>query len=234
MNLFYVPGLPDCIELPEEEAKHCIQVLRVQSGDTIQLTDGQGNFYHAVIIQAHPKHCRFEVIATIPTPLPWNYRLQVDMAPTKNMERTEWFVEKATEIGINTIRFIQCQHSERKEIKTARLEKVAIAAMKQTLKASFPSIREIQPFQLSIQQPFDGQQLIAHCHADINRVELSRIYRKGGNAHVLIGPEGDFSREEIDAALDAGWQSISLGPCRLRTETAALAACQTIHVINSL
>ena len=234
MNLFYVPGLPDCTELPEEEAKHCIQVLRAQNGDTIQLTDGQGTFYYAVIVRAHPNHCQFELIATIPAPLPWKYRLQIDMAPTKNMERNEWFVEKATEIGINTIGFLQCQHSERKEMKASRIKKVAIAAMKQTLKASFPAIREMKPFNQAINQPFEGQQFIAHCHPDVERVELSRIYRKGANARIFIGPEGDFSREEIDAAIDAGLQSISLGPCRLRTETAALAACQTIHVINSL
>ena len=234
MNLFYAPGLPDCTVLPEDEAKHCIQVLRAQNGDTIHLTDGQGNFYNAVIVQAHPKHCKFEIIETIPTPLPWKYLLQIDMAPTKNMERTEWFVEKATETGINTIGFIQCQHSERKELKISRIEKVAIAAMKQTLKASFPAIQEIQPFKVAINQPFEGQQFIAHCHPDIERTELSRIYRKGSNARILIGPEGDFSSEEIDAALEAGFQSISLGPCRLRTETAALIACQTIHIINSL
>ncbi len=234
MILFYAPHAPHLTELPEEEAKHCIQVLRLQNGDTIQLTDGRGHFYNAAIVQAHAKRCQFEIVEVLPTPLPWKYQLQIDMAPTKNMERTEWFVEKATEIGINTIGFIQCRHSERKELKITRIEKVAVSAMKQSLKATLPVIQAMQYFDSSIKQPFEGQKFIAHCYPEIERIDLSRIYRKEENVKILIGPEGDFSREEVNAALHAGFQSISLGACRLRTETAALAACQTIHIINSL
>ena len=231
MQLFYAPNISSNSELPAEEAAHCVRVLRLSEGSEIQLTDGKGSFFKAVIASAHAKHCIVNIVEqTTPTPL-WNFHLHIALAPTKNMDRTEWFTEKATEIGINEITCLRCEHSERKEVKMARLEKTAISAMKQSQKATLPTLHEMIPFKTFIEQPFNGRKFIAHCEKETKQ-ELKTLYSPNENALILIGPEGDFSPEEIRLALAKGFEPISLGKSRLRTETAALAACHTLHVLN--
>lgn len=231
MQLFYTPDITVNPELPEEEARHCIRVLRLSEGAEIDLTDGKGYFYKATIEQAHPKHCMVSITETIPQPTLWPFYLHIAVAPTKNMDRVEWFAEKATEIGIDAITFLNCRHSERKELKTERVEKILISAMKQSLKATLPGLTGMTDFKAFIKQPFDGKKFIAHCEPG-EKTLLKHACLSGENALILIGPEGDFSVEEIKMAEEAGFIAISLGESRLRTETAALTACQTIHIIN--
>jgi 16S rRNA (uracil1498-N3)-methyltransferase len=231
MLLFYTPQIAVCPQLPEAETQHCLKVLRMQTGDVVHLTDGKGNFYKAAISGIHPKHCPLDILEIIPQQPAWKGRIAMAVAPTKNMERTEWFAEKATEIGIDSIAFLNCRFSERKEIKTERINKILISAMKQSLKARLPELQAMTGFKEFVAQAFEGQKYIAHCHAG-EKPLLSKIYRPGGNVLILIGPEGDFSEEEVEWATGRGFIPVSLGESRLRTETAALTACQTIHIIN--
>lgn len=230
-TIFFTPDIPSNVELPAEEALHCIKVLRKKEGDEILLTDGKGFFYDAEIMQANPKHCIVNILRTIEQPKGWDFNLQIAFAPTKNIDRIEWFAEKATEIGIDRLSPILCRHSERKEIKAQRIEKILVSAMKQSQKALLPQLDEIQSFPAFIEQEYDGQKFIAHCYPQ-EKVLLKDIYKKGGNALILIGPEGDFSEEEVKMAIGHGFKPISLGDSRLRTETAALVACHTLHVLN--
>ena len=231
MHIFYTPDILNFHELPHEEAQHCIRVLRLKEGDEILLTDGNGHFFKAIITLASQKHCKVEILETITQQLPWENQIHIALAPTKNMDRNEWFAEKATEIGVNQISFLNCKYSERKEIKPERIAKIMISAMKQSQKATLPILQKIISFDQFISQNFEGQKFIAHCYPE-EKVSLSHAYKKGENALILIGPEGDFSNEEVEKAIKNGFQPISLGDSRLRTETAALMACQTIHVIN--
>ena len=225
MHVFYTPDIQSQAELPEEEAAHAVRVLRLQTGDEVTLTDGKGNFYRAEISTATTKRCLVNI-----APL-WSGHLHIAMAPTKNMDRTEWFAEKATEIGFDELTFLNCRFSERKEIKPARLEKILVSAMKQSQKATLPELNGMTDFRTFVSQPFDGRKFIAHCEEGVKPL-LKQTYHPGENALVLIGPEGDFSPEEIALALKYGFEPISLGESRLRTETAALVACHTIHVLN--
>ena len=231
MQIFYTPDIAFRAELPEEEAGHCIRVLRLTEGDEILLTDGKGMFYKAAISRAHPKHCEVDILESWQQPALWNFQLHIAVAPTKNMDRMEWFAEKATEIGIDAITCLNCRFSERKEVKPARLEKILVSAMKQSQKATLPALTGMMDFRTFVTQPFDGRKFIAHCEEGDKKL-LKQLYQPGENALVLIGPEGDFSPEEIELALKNGFLPISLGESRLRTETAALVACHTIHVLN--
>lgn len=230
-TIFFTPDILSNPELPFEEAQHCIKVLRKKEGDEIFLADGKGNFYDAVIVQANPKHCIVNLLNTIPQAKSWNFNLQIAFAPTKNMDRIEWFAEKATEIGIDCFSPILCQYSERKDIKLQRIEKILVSAMKQSQKALLPQLDEMLPFSRFIKQNFEGAKYIAHCYPG-QKPLLKEVYKKEDNALILIGPEGDFSEKEVEEALQQGFQPISLGESRLRTETAALAACHAIHVLN--
>lgn len=231
MQIFYAPDIRINPELPEEEAGHCVRVLRLSEGDEILVADGKGVFHQAVIRRAHPKHCEVEILKSwSPAPL-WPAYLHIAVAPTKNMDRMEWFAEKATEIGIDAITFLCCQFSERREIKTARIEKILVSAMKQSQKARLPQLGEMTPFKTFVRQPFEGCKFIAHCE-DGEKRSLKSLLGPGENALILIGPEGDFSPEEIQMALDNGFEPISLGDSRLRTETAALVACMTARLAN--
>lgn len=231
MHVFYTPDIQNSNELPEEEAAHAIRVLRLQTGDEVMLTDGQGNFYRAEISTATNKRCLVRVLETIAQEPLWSGYLHIAMAPTKNMDRTEWFAEKATEIGFDELTFLNCRFSERRVIKTERISKILISAIKQSLKARLPKLNEMTDFDRFIAQPFDGQKFIAHCYEG-EKPLLKDIIRKGENALVMIGPEGDFSEEEVEKAIGQGFQSISLGRSRLRTETAALVACHILNLEN--
>lgn len=219
--------------LSEEDSGHAVRVLRHVEGDKIVVVDGQGSFYHCVITAAHPKHCALQ-IERVEAEQHWPYSVEIGVAPTKNLDRMEWFVEKATEMGLDRLTPLKCRFSERKELKTERLLRIATSAMKQSLKATLPQIDEMTDIKAFVQEPFEGQKFIAHCMSDHERLTLSREIKPGSAVRVLIGPEGDFSEEEVQLALQNGYQPVTLGDQRLRTETAALASVHTVHIINEL
>ena len=200
MQLFYTPD----ISLPEEESAHCMKVLRLRTGDELHLTDGCGNLYRATVLQPDPKHCRVRITETLPEYGKRSYGVTVAVAPTKNTDRYEWFLEKATETGIDRIIPIECRRSERRTLKRERGERVVTSAVKQSLKAYRPQLDELTPVEEVIGIPFDGVKLIAHCRPDTQRRFIGDALPRGGNVLVLIGPEGDFSDEEITAARAAG------------------------------
>lgn len=232
MHIFYTPELSgNTYTLDETESKHCVRVLRLEKGDEITLVDGRGGFFLARIDDPNPKRCVVKVVHSELNYRQRNFGIHIAIAPTKNIERIEWFLEKATEIGVNRITPLLCHHSERKEIKHERLEKVMVSAMKQSLKAYLPQLDELTKFSKFIQQPFEGQKFIAHCdkqHRDL----LKNVLKPANSYLILIGPEGDFSPEEIKLALDAGFVPVSLGESRLRTETAGVVACHTFNLLN--
>jgi len=232
MHLFYTPDLQgDTYRLNEEESKHCVRVLRLVVGDTLCLVDGKGLFCDAVITSAQPKACMLQVTGKKYNWGKRDYQLTIGVSPTKNIDRYEWFLEKATEIGIDGIIPLISRYSERKEIKPERLEKVMISAIKQSIKAYLPVLYPIQTFKEAVKNPFAGQKFIAHCNEG-EKVLLRDAVVKGENVLILIGPEGDFSNEEVELAVKAGFIPVSLGDSRLRTETAALVACHTVNLIN--
>ncbi len=235
VRFFYAPDAPLAIELPEEEAAHAVRVLRLEQGDELMLVDGKGTFYKAVITETTKKRCMYRITETMPQQRQWKGHLHIAMAPTKNMDRTEWFAEKATEIGFDELTFLCCKYSERKVIKTERIDKILVSAMKQSHKAEKPCLNEMVDFMDFIARDFAGDKYICHCYGEDNDVELGSkkllkdVLRKGGDALVLVGPEGDFSVDEVVAAEKAGFIPVSLGNSRLRTETAALVA---VHIMN--
>lgn len=230
MHLFYTPDIAHSNELPAEEAAHALRVLRLKAGDELTLTDGMGCFYRAEIAVADNKHCLVNVLETLPQPALWKGHLHLALAPTKNMDRMEWLAEKATEIGFDELTFLNCRYSERRVIKLERIEKIVVSAVKQSLKARMPQLHELTDFDKFIRQPFSGQKCIAHCYPG-EKPLLKDILHPEEDALVLIGPEGDFSEEEVALAIENGFQPISLGASRLRTETAALVA---VHLMNLL
>lgn len=234
MHVFYTPDILSTKELPEEEAGHCLRVLRLATGDKITLTDGKGYFYEAEIAAHTNKKCEVNILSsTLQEPL-WKGHIQVALAPTKNMDRMEWLVEKMTEIGIDEISFLNCRFSERKVIKLERINKIVVSAVKQSLKARMPRVDEMADFNRFVKQDFGtAQKFIAHCYEQDKQL-LKDTMTAGSDAVVLIGPEGDFSEEEVGMAIDNGFVPISLGPSRLRTETAALAACHIMNLKNQI
>lgn len=232
MHIFYTPDITGATyTLDEPESKHCVRVLRLETDDEITLVDGLGGFYRARITDPNPKRCLVKIVHSELNYGRRNFGVHVAIAPTKNIERIEWFLEKVTEIGISRITPLLCHHSERKEIKHDRLEKVMVSAMKQSLKAYLPQLDKLTRFSDFIRQPFDGQKFIAHCEEQ-HRELLKNAVSPAGNYLILIGPEGDFSPEEIRMALDAGFVPVSLGHSRLRTETAGVVACHTFNLLN--
>lgn len=233
MIQFYAPDIATTLTLPESDSRHAVKVLRMTEGDTLQTIDGRGNLYTCRLVDAHPKRAGLEIVECREQPLPWSQQLVVAVAPTKHMDRMEWLVEKLTEIGVNRIVPLLCDRSERRELKTERLEKIAVSAMKQSLKATLPVVREMTPIDGFLRSCDAEQRFIAYCDPSIPRFDLSSLYRPLTDAAIIIGPEGDFSPEEIRLALDCGWQPATLGDNRLRTETAAIVACDTFHIIDS-
>lgn len=240
MILFYTNNIKNNIaELPQEEAMHCLKTLRKKVGDAIQFVDGQGNWYKGRIIGTGKKSVSIGIESVISAYNKRNHYLHIAIAPTKNINRFEWFLEKATEFGIDEITPLLCFHSERKNVRLDRLEKVVIAAMKQSLKAYKPKINELTSFKdfLNIQNNLDNsaenQKFIAHCQDGFSE---EKLHLKNMNLKlkttILIGPEGDFSSDEVQLALSHDFQEISLGNERLRTETAGLAACHIVNLVN--
>ena len=215
---------------PADESRHISKVLRKNSGDILQITNGKGMFFEAEILVPDHKKCKAKIISRTQVP-PKPYELHMAVAPTKLNDRFEWFLEKATEIGVHQITPIICEHSERKVIKMDRMEKVIQAAMKQSLQAYLPQLNPPISFKEFMNQPKSGELYIAHCEED-KKKELSHCATAKKNTTVLIGPEGDFSPEEIKLALDNEFRAVALGNTRLRTETAAIVACTTIALVN--
>ncbi|QHT69316.1 16S rRNA (uracil(1498)-N(3))-methyltransferase [Rhodocytophaga rosea] len=232
MQLFYNPDFN--IQAPfllEDEARHCLKVLRIKKGDIVHVTDGNGNIFETRLLTEDPKKCQLQIIST-QTESYKPYTIHIAIAPTKNADRTEWMVEKCVELGVDEISFIACEHSERKFFKTDRVEKIAIAAMKQSLKSRLPAIHEIISYKKFIEQPLPEQRFIAHLEEG-KRELLQQLAQQGKEYCVLIGPEGDFSPEEIRLAQAKGFLAVSLGESRLRTETAGIVACHILNLINS-
>ena len=233
VRFFFVPDAANQTELPADEAMHALRVLRLQSGDEMMLMDGQGNYYRAEVTLAHTKHCLYEIRETLPQERQWAGHVHLAIAPTKMMERMEWLIEKAVEVGVDEISFLNCQFSERRIIKMQRAEKIMISAVKQSHKAWAPRLNEVVTFAEFIAQPFEGRKYIAHCYEEAARTYLYNELRKpadSDDALVLIGPEGDFSIDEVRQAVAHGFQSVHLGKSRLRTETAGLAAVMMMQL----
>nr|WP_155184470.1 16S rRNA (uracil(1498)-N(3))-methyltransferase [Fulvivirga lutimaris] len=229
--MFYEPNVSgEQFILNEEESRHCIKVLRKKPGDNITIIDGKGSFITTQIVDANPKKCLLKVLEFKAESIK-DFYIHIAIAPTKNIDRIEWFIEKSVEIGIDEISFINCQNSERRHLKMERLEKKAISAMKQSIKASLPKLNEIQSFKDFINVKDDSAKFIGFVDMD-NPDHLIHKAQKSSEYLMLIGPEGDFTLDEVELALTKGFQKISLGQSRLRTETAGITACCIFNMIN--
>ena len=248
VRYFYVPDAANQVELPAEEATHALRVLRLKGGDEIFLMDGEGFFYRAEVTAASSKRCLYEIKENMPQQRAWKGHIHLAIAPTKMMERIEWMAEKATEIGFDELSFLNCQFSERKVVKTPRIDKIVISAVKQSHKAWKPFVNELESFKEFIQTPRSGRKFICHCYEEIEKKdffqEISSLSKSNGadakdasspaDITVLVGPEGDFSIDEVRLALENGYESVSLGTSRLRTETAGLVAVHMAHIARRI
>lgn len=242
MQLFYNPTITENdtqFTFDKIESRHIVKVLRKKEGDTLFITNGKGKLFTAEVLFANDKKCSVQIINTEEKKKPWSYYLHIAIAPTKNNDRLEWFLEKATEIGIDEITPIICKHSERKVVKEERLEKVIVSAMKQSLKFHVPKLNTTTSFSDFMQQNFEGDLFIAHCEETDKKSlksELTSTPLNDQNSQqkitILIGPEGDFSTKEIEIALSNNFIPVSLGESRLRTETAGVVATQSIAFFN--
>lgn len=235
MQLFYQPEITaEENYLDTEESRHCIKVLRKQPGDLIHVTDGKGAIYTARIVKADPRKSSFEIVEKKQEPEK-NYHIHIAIAPTKNLDRMEWFVEKAVEIGVDEISFLLCDNSERKVLKPDRLERKAISAMKQSLKATLPTLNMLVPIRKFFKKlPEIDEKYIAYIDNASPSPHLQTLIKPHHKYCVLIGPEGDFSTEEVGLAQQSGFQTVSLGKSRLRTETAGIAACMILNLFNEV
>ena len=236
VRFFYAPNARECRELPEEEARHALRVLRLKEGDELKVTDGQGFLYDARITQADKKNCRFEILKEEKWDSSWLGNLHIAIASTKNIDRTEWFAEKATEIGFNKLTLLDCTFSERHTVNMERINRILVSAMKQSHKALLPQAEGTIRFKDFVERPIQGQKFIAHCYQEPELNPNGRPYLldvlEKDDALVMIGPEGDFSVEEVKMAIAAGFRPVSLGESRLRTETAALVAVHLMNINN--
>lgn len=228
MNLFYAENIEgDFAYLSVEEAAHIVRVLRKREGEELNFTDGKGTFYKGTIVETGKKKCILKITERGANPSQRNYHLHIAIAPTKNINRYEWFLEKATEIGLDTVSPILCAHSERTRVRTDRLQKILVSASKQSLQMKFPLIQDLVKFNKflqNIQEEQFTQKFIAHCEEDGEKTQLTEVIKPEGNILILIGPEGDFSEQEIEAAKAVGFLPVALGNSRLRTETAGIYA----------
>ena len=230
---FYVPDAAKQEELPPDEAMHATRVLRLKEGDEIFLMDGEGSYFKASITVAATHHCYYEILEQLPQQPQWEGHLHLAIAPTKMIERMEWLVEKATEVGVDELSFLNCAFSERRIVKLPRLDKIAVSAVKQSHKAWKPVLNDMETFKAFIEKARPGRKYIAHCYDEVPRTNLFDDLRKPSEEKditVLIGPEGDFSIEEVKLAVANGYQSVDLGKSRLRTETAGLAAVMMMQL----
>ena len=236
-RFFYVPDAEYVAELPQEEAVHATRVLRLHEGDGIVLMDGTGTFYKAEVTMATGKRCADAITEKLPQQRQWRGRIHIAMAPTKMMDRVEWMAEKATEVGLDELSFLECRFSERRQIRTDRVEKIVVAAMKQSRKAWKPTVNEMCHFKDFIDNNSSGRKFICHCYGEVERKDLFSLLNEGERDEettILIGPEGDFTLDEVRYAQQHGYESVSLGSSRLRTETAALSAVMMARLANRL
>ena len=235
MNLFYAPDILQTLTLPEEESQHCAKVLRMKAGERIHIIDGVGGLYEAEILEAHPKRTQVAILSEQHEYGRRPFRLHLAVAPTKNIDRFEWFVEKATEIGFDELTPLCCRYSERKIIKPERIEKILVSAAKQSLKAYVPRLNPMTTFKDFINNSSSltphSSLFIAHCY-DQPKQHLLHVCPPASDVVVMVGPEGDFSEEEVELALRNSFQAITLGESRLRTETAGVVACHLVTVAN--
>lgn len=244
-RFFYDPQVSG--ELPQDEAKHATRVLRLAAGDELLLMDGQGSFFRAEITVADNHRCLYRILETMPQQPAWEGHIHIAVAPTKLNDRMEWFAEKATEIGMDELSFLDCKFSERHVIKCERIDKIIISAVKQSHKVWKPVLNEMMSFDKFVRQERKGDKFICHCYDEgdieplsqplpqtegLDKPFLMDVLRRGVETTVLVGPEGDFSVDEVRLALRNGYRSVSLGTSRLRTETAALAAVHMMQIIN--
>lgn len=229
MALFYCPDISTACILPEEESMHAIKVLRLQTGERIIVIDGKGGYYEAEITLPNFKRCEFRIVNAIQNFEKRNYRLHIAIAPTKNIERFEWFIEKATEIGIDEITPLFCRFSERKVVKEDRLQKIIVSACKQSKQTFFPVLNPACNFNDFFEKYSASDKFIAHCYSYEKKI-LSKEISGKTDLLILIGPEGDFSKEEVESAMKAGFVPVTLGESRLRTETAGVVACTTVQL----
>ena len=233
IHFFYVPDAAHVTALPDEEAVHAVRVLRMSAGDEMMLMDGEGTFFRAQVTMASQKHCQYEIVESLPQERQWQGHVHLAIAPTKLMDRIEWMTEKAVEVGIDELSFLDCQFSERRSLKLPRIEKIVVSAVKQSRKAYMPILNDMKSFKSFVNQHSAGRRYIAHCYDEVARVNLFDELRKGAadeDALVLIGPEGDFSIDEVRMAVEAGFVSVDLGKSRLRTETAGLSAVMMMQL----
>ena len=229
---FYAPDAATAGELPAEEATHATRVLRLQPGDEIFLMDGNGCFYRAELTMAANKHCRYNILETLPQQKAWRGRVHLAIAPTKDVGRMEWMAEKATEIGIDEISFLNCQFSERKVLREDRIQRIVVSAMKQSRKPWLPKVNAMQSFRDFIMSHNEGSRFICHCYPEIERVDFYNVIsRTDETITILVGPEGDFSVDEVRLAMEQGYRSATLGSARLRTETAGLASVMMANLL---
>jgi 16S rRNA (uracil1498-N3)-methyltransferase len=233
MQIFYAPDINgNTYSLDEKESKHLIRVLRMAKGESVKLIDGNGNLYEGIISNPDQNKCSIDITGKIKDFERRNYRLHIAISPLKNPERFEWFIEKSVEIGIDEITPLLCRNTEKPGIKRERLNNLIISAMKQSLKATKTILNEPTSFKDFINKDLMGIRMIAHCDKSNERKNVSEVYSKNDNSIILIGPEGDFTRDEVDSAVNRGFLPVHLGPSRLRTETAGVAACHSIYFIN--
>lgn len=233
---FYVKDAATATELPPEEATHAIRVLRLKEGDEIFLMDGVGTFYHAEVTLTNNKHCMYRIIEALPQERAWKGNIHIAIAPTKNIDRIEWMTEKATEVGFNELSFLNCQFSERRQVKEERIEKIIISAAKQSRKPWMPKLNAMTSFREFIIQKRRGRKFICHCYNEVPREDLFSLLPSTSedDVTILVGPEGDFSIDEVRMAIENGYESVSLGTSRLRTETAGLMATVQSHLTHRL
>ncbi|MBR1543432.1 MAG: 16S rRNA (uracil(1498)-N(3))-methyltransferase [Muribaculaceae bacterium] len=238
MHRFYAPNIKSDFTLPQDEAHHCVKVLRLGVGDEIEVVDGDGGLYLCRVASDNPKHCLVEIVSEKHEKPHWQHRIVLSVAPTKNIDRMEWMAEKVTEMGVDEIIPLLCDNSERRVLKTERLRKILVSAMKQSLKSTLPVLRELTPLAgvLSEARSFSGQKFIAYCDPSLPRAERVNFFNRyaaGSDVMLMVGPEGDFSPEEVKSALEAGFEPVTLGESRLRTETAAVMCCAACHVADT-
>jgi 16S rRNA (uracil1498-N3)-methyltransferase len=233
MQIFYAPDISgDSFILDEKESKHCIRVLRMKKGTDVRLIDGKGSLYHGIISNPDAKGCLIAITGKETDFEKRNYSVHIAISPLKNPERFEWFIEKSVEIGVDEITPLICRNTEKPGIKIERANNIIVSAMKQSLKAYKTVLNNICLFNDFINRDYIGYRMIAHCHDSFKRDKISDVYSDNENAVILIGPEGDFSEEEIKSAIGKDFRSVHLGQSRLRTETAGVVACHSVYIIN--
>lgn len=233
MQIFYSPDINGTeYTLDEKESRHCIRVLRMKAGTRLQIIDGKGNLYEAVIINPDPRKCSLAITGVARDFEKRNYRLHIAISPLKNYERFEWFIEKSVEIGVDEITPLICCNTEKPKVKSERVNNLIISAMKQSLKTTLTILNEPCLFNDFIRKDYSGTRMIAHCKNEQTKSKIGEVYSKGDDAVIMVGPEGDFSTDEIKASIARGFLAVHLGQSRLRSETAGIAACHSIYYIN--